>query len=242
MARVIFIFAHQDDEIAAASRIRFVQRRGDAVTCLYLTDGASRVLSHIRDAESRRVLARLGVDDVRFIGSREEIADGSLPEHLDRALELVEGEVDEAGEVVTLAWEGGHQDHDAAHLVAAVFARRRRVPCREMPLYNGHGTPGSFFRVHHPIGEGWESRRIPRREKVENALLSRFFRSQRMTWLGLMPLMLLAPACELSRNADPRRAETPPHRGQLLYERRFRYPYARFASFAEPFLRRSLPG
>ena len=38
MARVLFVFAHQDDEIAAASRIRFVRARGDHVACVYLTE------------------------------------------------------------------------------------------------------------------------------------------------------------------------------------------------------------
>jgi LmbE family N-acetylglucosaminyl deacetylase len=242
MARVLFVFAHQDDEIAAASRIRFVRARGDVVTCVYLTDGASKVPSHVRDAESQRVLSLLGVDDVRFIGSREHIADGTLPEHLDRAFAIIDAEIVAADDVVTLAWEGGHQDHDAAHLVAAVFARRRGLPCREMPLYNGASVPRPLFRVQHSIGEGWESRRISMREKFANAMLCRFYRSQRATWLALLPLLLLARSRELTRLADLGRATSPPHRGPLLYERRFRYPYARFASFAEPFLRRSLLG
>jgi len=230
--RTLFIFAHQDDEIAAASRIRYARQRGDAVACVYLTDGASKVSSQIRDAESRRVLESLGVADIRF----HRIADGTLPEHLERALQLIEHEA--ADEVVTLAWEGGHQDHDAAHLVAAVFARKRGIPCREMPLYNGHHTFGPFFRVHHPIGDGWESRRIPFREHLANALLCRFYHSQRRTWLGLLPQLLAGASRELTRIVDLRRAEHPPHRGLLLYERRFHYPYARFAELAEPFLRR----
>jgi len=240
MAQVLFIFAHQDDEIAAASRIRYAIARGDTVTCVFLTDGASRVPSHVRDAESRRALSRLGVDDVRFIGSLERIADGTLPEHLDRALTLVDASVLAADEVITLAYEGGHQDHDAAHLVAAVFARRRGIPCREMPLYNAANVPRPLFRVHHPIGDGWESRRITHREKLANALLCRQYQSQRSTWLALMPLMLFSRARELTRLADLQRATQPPHQGALLYERRFHYPYARFAAFAEAFLHRSL--
>ena len=239
MARVVFVFAHQDDELATASRIRHARAGGEEVTCVYLTDGASRVASDIRDAESRRVLESLDVHDVRFLGSRERIPDGALPEHLDRALELVEGEIEAVDEVVTLAWEGGHQDHDAAHLVAAVFAARRGVRCVEMPLYNGHRMPGPFFRVQHPIGGGWRVRRISLREKLANALLARHYRSQRSTWLALLPLALLAPARELTRDVDLARAEAPPHRGALLYERRFRYPWPRFESFARPFLRRS---
>lgn len=235
---VLFVLAHQDDEIAVASRIRYAAARGDRVTCVYLTDGASRVPSATRDAESREVLRRLGVDDVRFIGSRERIADGTLPEHLDRAYALLDAEVRDVDEVVTLAWEGGHQDHDAAHLVAVAFAEERGVRCLEMPLYNGHRTVGGLFRVHHPLGGGWTRRRVPLREKLATILLTRFYRSQRTTWLGLAPMMLLARGGELTRVADLRRAAAPPHRGRLLYERRFRYPYERFAPLAAAFLQR----
>lgn len=234
MARVLFVFAHQDDEIAAASRIRLHVGRGDDVRCVYLTNGASRVSGAVRNLESLRVLEHLGVRDVGF----HEIADGFLPEHLVDALSSLDGE--QADEVVTLAWEGGHQDHDAAHLVAAVFAHNRGITCTEVPLYNGEGTSGPFFRVAHPVGDGWTSRRITQREKFANALLCRFYRSQRMTWLGLMPFLLVAPPREFTRRADLDRARSRPHRGPLLYERRFRYPYDRFAPLAQAFLREAV--
>jgi len=231
MARILFVLAHQDDEIAVASRIRFHVARGDSLRCVYLTNGASRVRAAVRNVESLTVLERLGVRDVAF----HDIDDGTLPDRMPAALRLLERE--NADEVVTLAYEGGHQDHDAAHLVGAVFAKQRGVPCREMPLYNGNGTVGPLFRVMHPIGDGWTSRRIARREKFANALLCRFYRSQRMTWLGLMPLLLVAPARELIRDADLARASSRPHPGRLFYERRFHYPYDRFAPLAQSFLR-----
>jgi LmbE family N-acetylglucosaminyl deacetylase len=239
---VVFIFAHQDDEIAFVSRIRFERTRGHRVTCICLTDGAAAASAETRDRESRGVLARLGVDDFRVAPPEERIADGALPEHLEEALRFVEASVKEVDEVVTLAWEGGHQDHDAAHLVAAAFARQRGVQCLEMPLYNGHET-SHLFRVNTPVGNGWLQRRLPRREYYANVLLARFYRSQRRTWLGLVPLLLIGPPRELIRAADLRRACAPPHPLPLLYERRFRYPYARFAAHAAEFLRRqSVPG
>jgi LmbE family N-acetylglucosaminyl deacetylase len=233
---VVFVFAHQDDEIALASRIRHCVARGDRVTCLCLTDGAFAVPAAVRDAESRRLLAALGAGALRV--GQERIRDGTLVEHLDRALELVAQYASDADEIVTLAWEGGHQDHDAAHLVAAVFARKRGIRCLEMPLYNGHNAFGPFFRVAHPVGEGWTSRKISWREKFANVWLVRFYPSQRRTWLGLMPQMLLARARELTREADLSRVASPPHPGPLLYERRFHYPYERFAAHAAEFLRR----
>jgi LmbE family N-acetylglucosaminyl deacetylase len=240
---VLFVFAHQDDEIALASRIRSAVTKGDRVTCLCLTDGATNVAVTIRDAETRRVLARLGVEDYRIAPAGVRIADGTLPDHLDRALDFLESQPDDFGEVVTLAWEGGHQDHDAAHLVAAVFARGRGLRCIELPLYNGDGVRGPLFRVNHPTGEGWRERKLPWREYLSNILLARFYTSQRRTWLGLGPLLLLRQPAELTREADLHRAAAPPHPLPLLYERRFRYPYDRFAARAAEFLRRrSVPG
>lgn len=235
---VLFVIAHQDDELALASRIRLAVARGDRVTCLCLTDGASHVAAAIRDDETRRVLKHLGVDDYRVAPAEQRIADGTLPEHLEAALAFVEAQPESFDEVVTLAWEGGHQDHDAASLVAAVFARSRGIRCLELPLYNGLGVRGPLFRVNHPVGDGWSERRLPRREYLANVALARFYASQRKTWLGLAPLLLLGKPRELSREADPRRAESPPHPGPLLYERRFRYPYDRFAAHASAFLRR----
>ncbi len=240
---VAFVFAHQDDEVALVSRIRWELARGSRITCVCLTDGAAAVPAATRDAESRRVLARLGVDDFRVAPAAERIADGALPENMEQALRFVEDTVAEVDEVVTLAWEGGHQDHDAAHLVAAVFAERRGVPCLEMPLYNGFETSFSMFRVNAPVGDGWLERRLTRREYFGNVLLSRFYPSQRKTWMGLAPLLLIGQPRELIRAVDLRRAYGPPHPLPLMYERRFRYPYARFAGLAAEFLRqRSLPG
>src|SRR5688572_21003334 len=98
MPHALFVFAHKDDEIAAASRISYALQRGVEVTCVYLTDGEGReVTSRVRDEESRAVLRHLGVDlrRVHFAGSEERIPDGHLVEYLDRALELLERRVAE---------------------------------------------------------------------------------------------------------------------------------------------------
>ena len=71
-ADVLFVFAHQDDEVGAVSRIAFEVRAGHRVWCAFLTDGAKKVRPGVRDAESLRVLRRLGVagDRVAFsVGS-----------------------------------------------------------------------------------------------------------------------------------------------------------------------------
>lgn len=224
---ILFVFAHQDDEVAAATRILLARREGHHVICVYLTDGARRVPAATRIAESRRALTRLGVTDIHFA----TFPDGDLPDHGRDALAYLESCVPRADEVWTMAWEGGHQDHDASHVIALAYAKRRGVSCREVPLYNGHRSPRRLFRVMHPVGDGWTKRRIPLRDGLRVVALLPMYRSQRKTWLGLFPeslLKLVVVRHEYVRDADPRRLTSRPHDGSLFYERRFRYPWERF--------------
>src|ERR1043166_2658855 len=72
LMRIVFVFAHQDDEIAAGPRIRRAVASGDEVACAFLTDGRNPI---VRDDESRRALASLGVSKIAFIGSENHIVD-----------------------------------------------------------------------------------------------------------------------------------------------------------------------
>jgi LmbE family N-acetylglucosaminyl deacetylase len=223
--RILWVFAHQDDELAAAPRIIDAVRRGDQVRCVYLTSATER------NRESVTALAAIGVTDVAFL----PFPDGQVVDHLEEALERLSGE---AGEVGCLAYEGGHQDHDASHLVAVAFARRLGVAVYEVPLYNGAGVPGPFFRVMKPLGSGWETRRIALRDAIRVLALVRFYRSQRFTWLGLLPEAFFRLV--VLRRTAVRRVErlAEPHAGRLFYERRFRFPRQRFLKSAAAFLAR----
>ncbi len=245
----LFIFAHQDDEFAAAARISSLVRSGATVTVVFLTDGEGRgARSSVRDEESRRALARLGVDlsRVHFLGSEHHIPDGGLVEHLDRALDLLEkratGPIDE---VWCLSWEGGHHDHDASHLVALAFAERRGLADRvfEVPLYQGYKLHGPFFQTLKPlpVGAPWTGRFLTIRDGLRVTALCRFYRSQRKTWLGLLPAALIRLFLghrEWWRHADPRRIQRKPHEGMLFYERRFGVRWEDFERHARPFIGR----
>jgi LmbE family N-acetylglucosaminyl deacetylase len=246
--RILFVFAHQDDEIAAATRIAQCVRSGAEVNVAFLTDGQGRrARSDVRDEESRIVLARLGVDlaRVHFIGSEQGIPDGSLVEHLDRALELLDARIAGAmDEVWCLAWEGGHHDHDASHLVALAFAAKRRVASVfEVPLYQGYKLRGPLLQALKPlpVGGPWTGRVIKIREGMRIASLCRFYRSQRRTWLGLMPTALVRLVLghrEWSRRADRMRVRQKPHDGTLFYERRFGVRWEEFQRHARVFVER----
>lgn len=235
--------------MAMATRIALETGAGRPVRCVVLTDGtAGGVRSAVRDAESLAALTRLGVrrNDVCFLGSRHAIADGALVGSLDRSLELLEEHLGSAPieQVFCLAWEGGHPDHDASHLVALALARRRGLLERvwQFPLYQGKGTPGGFFRVMTPLDERpCRRRRISLGDALRVARLPLLYRSQRLTWLGLFPeafarLVLLRR--EVMQQASPEAVRRKPHDGKLFFERRFGVTYESWRALAEPFITR----
>jgi LmbE family N-acetylglucosaminyl deacetylase len=250
MADALFVFAHQDDEMAMASRILHHRRRGDSVTCVFLTDGGALGAAPARrDAESRAVLTRLGVsgEHIHFLGSESRIADGSLVFHLDEALSRLEGRVgDRSFDVIyCLAWEGGHHDHDASQLVALAFARPRNLlnRCFEMALYTGRFAPGPLFRVLAPFGNGWVRRGISFGDAVRVSALIPLYRSQRRTWLALAPEFLyriVIARSEFIRLVNLERVHQRPHRARLFYEHRFGVPYERFTEAARAFVEQRL--
>jgi len=244
----LFVLAHQDDEVFLSTRIERERRSGHVVWCAFLTDGRARGAdSARRNAESRRVLGRLAVDPdhVLFAGSEQGIPDGDLPHHLEASLGVLSGRL--AGvaveRVYTTAYEGGHQDHDAAHLVALAFAGARGLIGRtwQAPTYNGFRMPWRLFRVQQPLAGPRRRciRRLDARAALHHALLPAHYPSQWSAWMGLWPglaLERLALRRETLLAVDLARARRRPHEGPLLYERRTAWTYAAFATAAAPFI------
>ncbi|HTD38569.1 MAG TPA: PIG-L family deacetylase [Candidatus Limnocylindrales bacterium] len=229
---VLFVFAHQDDEVPVLTRIAFELARGVRVRCAYLTDGASGVPAAVRDAESRSVLASLGVaaDDIAFLGGERRIADGRLAYETPRALELLRAfaaPLPPPARVYAPDWEGGHADHDAAHLVALGLARELGVAdVFTYSLYNAYRRPRGFFRATSfvPGTEPVIARKLTLREALLPVRAIARYRSQRRTWLFLGPgltVRALVRREERLRRADPSRLRAAPHRGPLFYETRF---------------------
>ena len=80
----------------------------------------------VREAESFRALARLGIpiSHVLLLGRELDVEDGqagaACATILARRLEIARQVTIER--LVTVAWEGGHADHDITHLVARRLA------------------------------------------------------------------------------------------------------------------------
>jgi LmbE family N-acetylglucosaminyl deacetylase len=227
---VLFVFAHQDDEVGIATRIAYEVRAGNRVWCAYLTDGAQAAPEEVRDAESLRALRRLGVPPERIAFLRDaagRIGDGALIGSLARARAMLRAWLASAGvrptRVFAPDWEGGHQDHDAAHLLA------RDAGGAELyayPLYNAFRRRKGLFRVASFVPDAAPVVRRPLtlRETLEAVRLVAAYPSQARTWVGIGPAFaarMLARRTERFRRADPARLRALPYEGPMLYETRF---------------------
>ncbi len=245
---VLFVLAHQDDECVMSTRIVRELESNNTPVCAFLTDGSAKgTSSAVRDAESHRALSMLGVgdDDVLFLGSANGIPDGKLALHLDDAYRLLESAV--AGRpihrIYCLAYEGGHQDHDASHALALALAYRRGVLNQtwQVPYYHGHRTRWRFFHMQArlPDSPHCHSRRLPAMLALRHSLLALKFPSQWRTWVGLFPPFFVRRAIqrrELVQAVDRNALSGPPHPGSLLYERMQGFSYHDFRQAMDHFL------
>lgn len=231
----LFLFAHQDDEYGVYAAIADCVQRGLQVQCAYLTC-ASGALAAQRNQESLAVLARLGVpaEAVSFAGDTLAIADASLPQRLAAAAGWLEqwftAALAEHGSIETIyvtAWEGGHHDHDALHALTCLLAARHGLlACvRQYSLYNAKGCPAPLFRVLAPLSEnGAVSRsRLPWRQRWQHLRLCLMYPSQRNTWIGLFPFVLLHYLLRGDQQLQAvalQRLQQRPHAAALYYENR----------------------
>ena len=241
MSQHLFLFAHQDDEVPVFLEIETLCARGERVLAVYLTSGTlDGSHSPQRNAESRRVLERLGVasTDIAFLGSAHHLPDGRLAEHLDSAKALVLDWLQDKGPVdqlFCLAWEGGHQDHDAVYALAVQLHTQHGIGQQafQFPYYHGKGLPGSWFKVVSPIPENGPAmrRHIPWASRLRYLgwCLSAY-PSQVKTWIGLGPFFAwhyLFKGTQVLHPLMADRLKEKPHEGAMLYERRGFYDFSR---------------
>jgi LmbE family N-acetylglucosaminyl deacetylase len=229
----LFLFAHQDDEFGVFERIAECRARGLRVACAYLTNGeAPGASARQRNAESLAVLARLGVDaaDVAFAGGELGIGDACLPFNLSRAEGWLRAWLAHFGHIDSLhvpAWEGGHHDHDALHAMAVIVARDAGIIDRtfQFSLYQAAGLPGPLFRVLAPLPANGPAslRPIAWGARWRHLGLCLSYPSQRGTWIGLFPFVLLHYLVRGTQALQPvcvERTGERPHAGALYYEKR----------------------
>lgn len=242
----LFLFAHQDDEFGVFQRIADCRRQGMHVACAYFTDGVTASATAAqRNAESRAVLARLGVADadIVFAGEQLGIGDARLPLHLDAAGAWLDAWLDGFPAIESLhvtAWEGGHHDHDALHALAVTLAARRGLLARtwQYTLYQANKLPGPLFRVFAPLPANGPAHTwpIPWRDRLAYLGYCMSYPSQRTTWIGLLPfvaLHYLLHGTQALQPVDTARLDERPHAGPLYYEKRQFFTWERMTQLVD---------
>ena len=232
-ARILVLAPHPDDEVVACGIAALRARAaGGRVFVLYLTTGvpgdaggyAARV--ERRRAETAAAAALLGLEPA---GLRTTPA-RRLRLELDSAAAGVAAAIAAcAAEALWVpAFEGGHQDHDAANALAAVFAGR--LPVWEFAAYN---RAGGHTRTNHFAGRRGDEVAItasPAEAAAKRRALAGY-RSERAN------LRCFGADVEAARPLGAYDYAAPPHPGQLFRERfhwvPFRHPRVDFATSAE---------
>jgi LmbE family N-acetylglucosaminyl deacetylase len=218
--RLLAVVAHPDDETVGAGVL--LSRLPD-VWIVHATDGAPRdsrfmarsfsgsreeyARARRRELETALALAGIGPDRLRCLGIADQEAVFEIPrltEGIARAVREIE-----PGMILTLAYEGGHPDHDAVAL--AVRKAAGGIEVIEMPLYHA-GTEGMIVQEFLPGPP--ESRLTPTGEERElKRRMIESFATQQETLQAFLP-----PRDERFRPAPVHDFSRPPHAGRLQYE------------------------
>lgn len=248
----LFLFPHQDDEVPVFHEIDKLVQSHQPMTIVYLTTGqATTDACERRNQESLRVLERLGVQasQVHFLGAQVGVADGSLHHHLEKlqaaVIDLVKGA--KISNLYMPAWEGGHQDHDAAHVLGLSLANEWdcMAQSHQFPYYHGEGLKGILFKTLSPLPKNGQPKmeKISVLKRIKYLSLLLAYRSQAKTWVGLGPFFVLHylfKGTQVLQGVSLSRVNEKPHPGPLLYERRLFCTFDRFQLETATFLRQHL--
>lgn len=149
LGRTLVIVAHPDDESISCGGLLQCMREPCVV---FATDGAPeddyfwrkygsrKNYAELRETEAQAALREVGVEDIEFLARQCEapVIDQrlyrSLPAAFTALSRIVERHSPEC--LLTLAYEGGHPDHDAVSFLSAQLSRRYSLPIWEAPLYH----------------------------------------------------------------------------------------------------------
>jgi len=197
LGTTLMVVAHPDDEVIAFGAL--MQRMKKAVV-VFATDGAPHdrrfwdgydsreAYAEVRRQEARQALAIVGAEPV-FLADQVSgvIADQELFRRLPEAVNALSKLIAQVspGCLLTLAYEGGHPDHDACCFLASRW--RKQLPVWESPLY--HRTAdgsGAVQKFPQHTGEeiDFKVEGEPLRKKIE---MFHTYKSQKLVLDGFRP-------------------------------------------------------
>ncbi len=239
MKRIVYLLPHQDDEVFLIPKIRSDLALAEQVLFFFLTEShLSEQLTERRIKESQCFLKHLKVEESQIynIGKILHIADGKLHQSLNAATALIKeillktsNEQEAQITLVSPAFEGGHQDHDAAFVLAQRLNQKWPGPLLEYFMYHGYGTRGKMYKVAAPLSA---QAVVKFKYKIEDYwLLLRvplFYPSQGKAMLGLWPFLLMKSLYQPLTFRLSERGQHLEHEEVPMYERWGRLTYGEF--------------
>ena len=220
LGRTLVLVAHPDDEAVGCGAL--LQRIRDPLV-VFATDGAPRSdffwqnygsrkdYALARFVEADAALKSVGVSRFRLLLDPEPIVDQELYLHLNRAwnaLRLVIEQVSPDA-ILSMAYEGGHPDHDSCCFLACVAAEQFDLPLWEMPIY--HRNDGRIERQRFLDDSGGIEIDVTREELICKMNMFASYDSQ-------SEVLREFPYIERFRPMKSYDFSRPPHLGTLNYE------------------------
>ncbi len=207
----IFLLAHQDDEVFFLPHLIDSEKK----VFIYLTNGVSKSstqgdsIKRINEAKNifDKSLSSYNAEAIWW-GSQYWIPEGELHNSIsDVFLEKLAALISTAfpGEkaIYSTTFEGAHQDHDSAAVIARKIAKNLGLDLIEMPTYPMGRTNFYSYKVmytQHPQFEYGYKRRIV----VWLAIKLMFgYKTQIKTWIGLGPFVLFKYAFGKYESSSP---------------------------------------
>ena len=223
LGRTLVLVAHPDDEAICCGGL--LQRMREAMV-IFATDGAPRDsffwsrygsregYADVRAREVEQAMRAVGVKEHIFLDNGTSWADQELFQNLDIAAARLHDcvRIFRPEAILTLAYEGGHPDHDACSFLAAWEAGESALAVWEMPAYH-RSTDGVTVRQEFRSNEGLEvALMLTSAELARKRAMSAAYESQRDV---IAEFQLEVERFRPQPSYDYSR---PPHPGVLNYE------------------------
>jgi LmbE family N-acetylglucosaminyl deacetylase len=226
LGRTLLLIAHPDDESISCGAL--LQRIREPIV-VYATDGGPRDeyfwrkygsrenYVAVRRAEAVAALGAVGVRDIHWLtdAAGRTFVDQQLFRDLPNAMRALRKIVAERHPhaLLTLAYEGGHPDHDSCNFLGHQLASKFRLPAWEAPLYFRRAENDVLLQEFHSTN-GTEIDLIPTPEESRRKrVMCKAYVSQQG------PVAIFANNVrETFRPMAQYDYGRPPHEGQLNYE------------------------
>ncbi len=228
--KIVFVFAHPDDDAFVSGTIWTLLQKGVDISCVWLTSGDFFGQGTRREKEIEKAARILGLSPSRIHLFR--LPDLGLLRKIERATSLL-SEILESikpDAIFTTAYEGGHPDHDSANLAVAESCFRLGLKSQllEFPLYNGSGPLKHWRWRINSFPPGGPDAQYQALTKQALRIKYRIMMTYSSQWMYMIPARLASRSSRMSRIGEPFRTfprdrdyTVPPHAGRLNYERWF---------------------